>query len=354
MISILKRSNILYSLNQIRQIVTGFIFFHIFMAIFMLLNDYPYLFLVNLTLACFNLISLIFVKKEKMGFCVHMIFLVGLIYTTSSLYYFGWGYGFTYFTLPIITYCYLSADEKWWVNYLVAFFGCIYNVVVMYLFSINDYSLGYKINIFNADVKFISNVLHGSIVGICFILMSNMLRVKRLEELESKEALINYLDKSANIDYLTGLKNRWYFIENIEDLDVKNNVNLAIVDIDYFKRVNDTYGHSAGDEVLKLCANLMLKKFREYTDFICRWGGEEFLIFSYKISQEKFIKICEEFRIEYEQNAILELNIKSSVSIGALYIGQNFASNILDEYITKVDECLYQAKNLGRNRIVKK
>lgn len=354
MIVFFKNKSILYDIKQIYQLIIGFIIFHIIIATIVLTNDFPFLFLLNMFFICCNLLALIFIKKEKLNFCIYMVFFLVLFYTTVFLYYFGWDYGFYYFTLPITCYCYLVSEKKIWLNYLVALFGCIYNISIMYLFCLHDYSLNYDLFLFSYDLKFAFKVIHGSIVSICFILISNMLRAQRLEDLESREAINSSLDKNANIDYLTGLKNRWYFIEGIEDLEVTNNVNLAIIDIDFFKKVNDTYGHSAGDEVLKTCANLLVAKFGKHTDLICRWGGEEFLIFVYNMEQDDFIKICEEFRVEYEQNTTLELNIKSSVSIGALYIDKNFASNILDEYIVKVDECLYQAKNLGRNRIVKK
>ena len=110
---------------------------------------------------------------------------------------------------------------------------------------------------------------------------------KDAQKMEQK--LVRYntkLQKLASVDALTGLWNRrsmWEYIRAVEyDYEVGNAgfVSIAIADIDFFKRINDTYGHDAGDEVLKAVAELFMDKMKTYGR-VCRWGGEEFLFVFY-------------------------------------------------------------------------
>ena len=353
MIDFEKRKYELVEVLQAEKIIKGIIVFNLFYAFIMILNDIPYLFLSYFMLAGLFLISLVFVKSNNFNACVHVTFFASFIFSASSIYYIGWGYGFEYYILPIMSYFYIGIYRKKIIIYLIAFFGLVYYLTMYYLFHLENNSLEIPLYLFKDNAKIYFNCFNGVIICSIFIIISSVLRKQIYIELENKQIMNKKLDKSANFDYLTNLMNRWCFIDNIEDLAVKNKVNIALIDVDYFKKVNDTYGHNVGDEVLKNCANLMRKYFGEYTDLICRWGGEEFLILAYNISETDFENICERFRIEYSDLDFSVEGLKSSVSIGFVYIENNFASNILDEYITKVDKCLYEAKNTGRNKIIK-
>ena len=146
------------------------------------------------------------------------------------------------------------------------------------------------------------------------------------------------------IDELTGLPNRKLL------KSIKNNQEdyvVAMLDIDFFKRINDTYGHDAGDIVLKEVAQAIKSSVRE-DDIVLRWGGEEFLILLKCKHHEACLKTLERLRIKIKSIDINinNYNIKISVSIGVCLKAKN-----LDEAIKKADEALYKAKRSGRDRI---
>lgn len=353
MIDFEKREQELVEVLHAEKIIKGILVFNLIYSLVMLVNDIPYLFLTYFMLAGLFLISLVFVKSNNFNACVYVTFFACIVFSTSSIYYVGWGYGFEYYILPIMSYFYIGVYKRKNIVYAIALFGFIYYLIMYYFFNLSDNSLNIQLYLFQGDLKVYFHCFNGFIICSIFIVVSSVLRRQIYTELENKHIMNKKLDKTANFDYLTRLMTRWCFIDNIEDLHIKNMVNIALIDIDYFKKVNDTYGHNVGDEVLKNCANLMRKHFGEHTDLICRWGGEEFLILAYNVSELDFAKSCEEFRIEYSNSTFSIESLKSSVSIGLIYIDSNFASNILDEYITRVDKCLYEAKNTGRNKIIK-
>lgn len=155
-------------------------------------------------------------------------------------------------------------------------------------------------------------------------------------------------------DFLTGTRNRRYFFEFAPFL-LKNSVRdgshpvVAMIDIDRFKLVNDTYGHKAGDAVLKTVSDAIRTSFRE-TDIVARIGGEEFCIFSGTMSGKKSPELFDQLRAKI-QNAVTihdGIRIPVTVSIG-LCLGSR---STLEEMIRIADSALYQAKEGGRNRTV--
>jgi len=155
-------------------------------------------------------------------------------------------------------------------------------------------------------------------------------------------------------DFLTGLRNRRYFFEFAPFLlktslrDKKNPV-VAMIDIDYFKKTNDTYGHNTGDRILKNIAVIIKDHFRE-TDITARIGGEEFCVFANNMSKEKCASIFDDLRKKIEQSDTDAdgTSIHSTVSIGIC----SDPEDDLEKMIHIADERLYQAKQSGRNRVV--
>ena len=157
-------------------------------------------------------------------------------------------------------------------------------------------------------------------------------------------------------DELTGLPNRRYFErcfekEFLRTQRYKNNLTLAIIDIDKFKEVNDNYGHQCGDFVLKQISNAALQTFRK-TDTVYRFGGEEFVVILTEtdinqsiIPLERFRKTIETLDLKYQNQKI---NI--TVSIGACQYNDRIETK--EELLEKSDKALYKAKNNGRNQII--
>ena len=129
---------------------------------------------------------------------------------------------------------------------------------------------------------------------------------------------------------------------------------IAMIDIDHFKQINDTYGHDAGDEVLTSIATIFLDRHAQNNSFhACRWGGEEFLIF-YRKYQKNDSEICQEFeniRQEIEATPIhyQDTEIHCTITVGLSFHTQHH--NIQD-MIKEADANLYKGKEAGRNRVI--
>ena len=152
-------------------------------------------------------------------------------------------------------------------------------------------------------------------------------------------------------DPLTKLFNRNYLYEIAPSLNL-HNYGLAMLDLDKFKNVNDTYGHKAGDLVLTEASQIFKKSIRD-NDILIRFGGEEFLVFLHDRGNKKStIEICERIRKNIENDTFVYENQKIPVTVS---IGLNMhpsRDKSLTDAIKKADELLYQAKENGRNRVI--
>lgn len=158
-------------------------------------------------------------------------------------------------------------------------------------------------------------------------------------------------------DHLTGLLNRKSFDDKIMQMALslsdanKRNVDkvhycLAVLDIDHFKRVNDTYGHLLGDEVLLHFSQCMNETFREY-DLLFRVGGEEFVVVLRNVDRERAAAIMERFRKAVETHYFPQVG-QITVSIGVTFIGANdLPMTVMD----RADKTLYYVKENGRNQV---
>jgi diguanylate cyclase (GGDEF)-like protein len=167
--------------------------------------------------------------------------------------------------------------------------------------------------------------------------------------LQSK-ILTDILQKSNMIDGLTGLYNRKY-LDKFMDTNTKQYASFAIamVDIDYFKKVNDTYGHDAGDMILKGLSELLLKLLKS-DDIAFRFGGEEFLIFIPQVKSAH--ELMESIRLVFEGTSfnVGGQNINKTLSSGISYYPADATS--VWQVIKCADLALYEAKNTGRNRVI--
>ena len=170
----------------------------------------------------------------------------------------------------------------------------------------------------------------------------------------SKRNFVNYvkLEKSAETDALTGLYNRTKLDEVLQsELDrskrFNHNFSFILIDIDYFKNINDTYGHQVGDSFLIEFTNLVNSNSRS-TDLFFRWGGEEFVLLCLEVDKEKIHKYLENLRQKIEQHKFKSVD-KKTVSIG-LTISKN--EDDINSIVKRADEALYLAKNNGRNQVV--
>jgi diguanylate cyclase (GGDEF)-like protein/PAS domain S-box-containing protein len=168
-----------------------------------------------------------------------------------------------------------------------------------------------------------------------------------------KEAM---LQEMATRDLLTGLLNRRGFFDlarrQLGSQVDKNESLIALIDIDYFKNINDSFGHDCGDKALVYLANLLRLMFRE-SDLLCRFGGEEFAIFLIGADITVGKRKLEAFR-QKMANSTIDIGDGNSIAITvSIGIAQLHCSSMsIEDVIIKADKALYEAKNTGRNGTV--
>lgn len=175
----------------------------------------------------------------------------------------------------------------------------------------------------------------------------------RLDEIH---ALQTKLNEQVNRDPLTGLYNRRYLDSTLTRELARckregQSLCLMMIDIDHFKRVNDTYGHPAGDEVLKSLSTLLSEQART-ADVACRYGGEEFLMLLPSMPLGIARERAEQWRAAFAASTIVfgEFRIQATLSIGICAFPEHGSS--ATELIDRADRALYRAKEQGRNRVV--
>ena len=161
------------------------------------------------------------------------------------------------------------------------------------------------------------------------------------------------LEQIAGIDDLPRAYYRTKFQQLFKQTLEENKINpksicLVIFDIDHFKKINDTYGHNKGDEVLVNISQFIKSNIR-MSDIFCRWGGEEFTLLLVGSNIEDGIKICEKIRLLVEKHPFLEDRIVT-ISMG---ISQYLPDDTLETFVARADSALYRAKKSGRNRTEK-
>lgn len=167
--------------------------------------------------------------------------------------------------------------------------------------------------------------------------------------------LMRMLAQKAQIDGLTGLWNRQYFDERLASEVSRVNRNpgplsLALLDLDHFKSINDTYGHPAGDAVLQALAGLLQQSLRE-GDLACRYGGEEFAIIMPDTTPQTAKEVCDRIRTELEVMhwpRHPDRTVTTSMGVVGCDAGTAVAPA---DWVQRADEALYSSKTGGRNRV---
>lgn len=203
------------------------------------------------------------------------------------------------------------------------------------------------------------SVLHGFEVGAAdyvskpFIPEELKARVKvHMQNVKSKrelQHLMKELREMAITDYLTKLYNRRYFMEKLYNYVESDNSEFALIlfDVDNFKNINDTYGHTAGDTVLVSISNIFRLILRE-EDTASRWGGEEFLVLLQDVSMEAAAKIADKLRREVERYTFTFEGVYFHCTITGGIIQYDRTLSV-ERNITCADQALYQGKSMGKN-----
>lgn len=170
--------------------------------------------------------------------------------------------------------------------------------------------------------------------------------------------LLDKMKDRANRDFLTDLHNRRFFLKHATARyksckEEGVSISVAMLDIDYFKKINDTYGHEAGDEALRQMSGILTRLVPE-GQLVARLGGEEFAIFLMSDSAVHAEKIYESIRAAVEKsvvNSVNQVSFQQTVSIG--WLSNDQMPESLSYALMLADKALYQAKHQGRNRVTK-
>lgn len=186
-----------------------------------------------------------------------------------------------------------------------------------------------------------------------FLERVDVVRKARTQILENRDLSVNleYFREKSRFDGLTKLHNKSTFTEILQEEIIRNRalelpLSLLMIDVDNFKRVNDTYGHLAGDKVLEGIGALLLQTLRRH-DAVARFGGEEFVVLIPQESTATASVIAEKIRLGVEEMT-LEAAPSVTVSIGC---AEYRPDETPSEFIAKADAALYDAKTSGKNKV---
>ena len=178
-------------------------------------------------------------------------------------------------------------------------------------------------------------------------------RTKELAQQNEKLRQLHVaLEHQAKFDHLTGINNRRAYEEKAESYLSRlggkpDDLAIALIDIDHFKGINDTYGHPVGDQILVALAQMLEKNIRPQ-DVVARWGGEEFILLFPSTPQREAYVVCERIRRAIESVGFGPVK-QVTVSIG---LCGNEANEPLNRFVNRVDKKLYRAKETGRNKVI--
>lgn len=270
-----------------------------------------------------------------------------LIFTVLNVYYLGWRLGVQHYLAVLLVFVFFSKYKHeaaklfyslfLFILRLILYFYCKYNAPVVVL----DLELSGVMQVTNSFFIFLA-------FGVIAYLFSTT-----TQEMEGK--LIEYnrkLMKQANTDTLTGLYNRRRTMEYLEKLleTPDTQISICLCDIDFFKRVNDTYGHDIGDEVLKKISETFQKRLPPDT-FISRWGGEEFLLIFPRLNGDETIIALETLRQKIKEIVFDGGTETFSVTLTYGLVEYDYHSDITT-LLKEADEKLYLGKESGRDRII--
>lgn len=306
---------------------------------------------------CFSIlfygVSIFWVDKDRINIVYYGTYAEIMVHSVIATLCLGWSYGFIFYLfalLPVGFYMeYLKNSAS--MNMKIPFMLGMLDFLVFLLCRVisgTQSAMYVQNNDVAGELFYIFNFICTCVALISFSTIFSMeLRAgnNKLTQMN------NELAKFAKLDALTGLYNRRgmepYFDEFCNS---GKNFFVCLCDIDDFKRVNDSYGHEAGDDVIKTVARIIRHDIRT-GDYVCRWGGEEFVFMITADTEKEAIEVVEAIRSDIE-NFVMLFNgtcIRFTLTLGVTHYNQG--ENI-GETIARADENMYQGKRAGKNVVV--
>lgn len=275
--------------------------------------------------------------------------LIILFWCAWGIYQFGWSYGVQHFLIILLLFLFFNICISPSIKIIICLLFLVFRMglfaysrihVPIYLLS---ETMGILFQTVNSSGFFLL------VAVICILFSSSIQDTERKLRLDNET-----LNKEAGTDPLTGLPNRREMISIIEKYQKTSpeaSFSVAIADIDYFKNVNDTYGHACGDMTLVALTSLF-KEFGEKTPLqACRWGGEEFCFFLPQKNLDEAGAIMNDLNLAVERMPLEFEGTKFNITI-TIGVEETDFKSTLESLLKSADEKLYLGKNTGRNRVV--
>ncbi len=325
------------------------------MLFYIIINSIIYISILNNIGITILLVSfLVFLGIFVISYRIHT---TSVVYTLAlcmaawivvNLIYFGWNMGVQHFILVLLILSFFSGYSQYAFKAFCAAVLCCFRIYLFFLCGSRE-----PVTSLPSTMNNILQIINTIMIFWCISVIAYVFS-KDSQALEGK--LIDYnnqLQDQANTDALTGLYNRRKAMQYLEQLLTPSNTNftsICICDIDFFKKVNDNYGHDVGDTVLQNLADIFLTTL-DKNILAARWGGEEFLLVFAGYNGDEAYN-----RLETLRNSIKALQFKAkektfSITMTFGLAEYDFASDI-DAVIKEADEKLYMGKKNGRDQIV--
>lgn len=292
--------------------------------------------------------SIYAIRKQSLRFNIILYDLLVLSWIIWTIYAFGWGTGTQQFMILLIIFLFFNVYEKPFTKLFWFLCFTLFRILLFYL-SLNRtsvFSLQSNFSLLFQSINTVSFLMN--LACICIIFSSGIQATERQLRLQNQS-----LYKKAETDPLTGLPNRRAMIETIDNFrrqQPEKPFAIAIADLDFFKNVNDTYGHNCGDYTLvKLTELFVLHANNNYS--VCRWGGEEFCFFIPGKNLDEAGGIMNDLCYAVERMPLHYegIDFKITITIG---VEENDFTSPMDILLENADRKLYLGKQRGRNQVV--
>lgn len=327
-------------IKKLTYVINSVILFMVFgLMVFFAVSGATFLVWFSIPTALVYVAGYFLIARDKLDVYVRLVFGWLIIYMNLATICLGTSFGFHLYCLsmlPIIFYTeYMAYQLK-----LKPMNTILYSSLAIASFLISVGYSAYAEPVYDIDSHIAGAfLLVNSVIVLGFVTFYSRILIKMIIASEKM------LSDRANKDRLTKLFNRHYTMERLKEAyDDNDTYNIAMIDIDNFKMINDKYGHSAGDEVLRQVSAAMEEVCGD--SLVSRWGGEEFLILTKDDPSliEKVRAAVEQLNIKFEGETI-----KVTLTAG---VEKKDKSMTLDKWIVAADEKLYFGKNNGKNRVV--
>lgn len=332
------------SLKKVARCVNTVILFLVFgLWGFFAVIDVPILIYFSIPTTFVYVIGFVLIEKDMLNFYVRMVYFWITLYMSLTTLCLGYEYGFHLYCFSMIPIIFATEYMSYKLNNKSVRGSAMSALIAVFYLVCTGYVL-YNGPLYHRSIKLASVFWFlNAVIVFSFLIFYSSYLIKEIILSEEK------LKEIAHVDRLTGCYNRHYMTEKLNTfISSASEGCLAMADIDNFKSINDTYGHNAGDEVLKKIS----EKMREICIGceISRWGGEEFLILSdgeFDRSVELFSTLCQ--KISESPVCFDDIEIYVTITVGLARFYKDIG---LDRWIKQADDNLYEGKRTGKNKVV--